>query len=122
MDEPTSVTTAAVGWMHLTDVLGSNLLADMLRISVSSLRRYGAGLGRAPDAVVERLRMLTDIVTNLEGGYNAEGIRRWFHRDRVALDGSTPASVLREDWSPAEEGPRRVAALAASVSGPRSRP
>jgi hypothetical protein len=51
-------------------------------------------------------------VGDLAGSYNDAGIRRWFQRKRTALEGRSPASLLKQGWDPDDEGPARVRALA----------
>jgi hypothetical protein len=56
------------------------------------------------------------VVSDLAGGYNPFGIRRWFHRPRTALDGRTPRQLLKKNWSSDSESARKVRALAAALS------
>ncbi len=104
-------------WPNLRGTLGDELLAELLRISPSSLRRYSAGDRIPPDVVVARLHALTLTVVDLAGAYNDFGIRRWFARPRAALGDASPASVLWEDWDP--DGPQitAVRSLAADLVG-----
>jgi hypothetical protein len=62
--------------------------------------------------VAARLHFLALVVGDLAGSYNDVGIRRWFHRKRTLLDGRSPASLLKGEWDPDEEGPARVRQLA----------
>lgn len=104
--------TPATEWGGLREIVGDELLARILSISVASLRRYAAGERRCPDEVAARLHWLAMVVEHLEGSFNAFGIRRWFQRSRQALGGLSPLAVLGEAWHPESAGPRRVMALA----------
>jgi hypothetical protein len=99
-------------WNRLTEVLGADLLARLLGISASSLRRYKAAARTTPDDVAERLHFLSLIVGDLSGSYNDFGIRQWFERKRAQLDGRTPLEWLKARWKPEQPGPRRVQNLA----------
>jgi hypothetical protein len=102
-------------WPRLTAILEPDQLAALLDISLSSLVRYAKGERRTPDEVAARLHLIALVVGDLAGAYNAIGIRRWFERPRTALNGRTPASLLRGAWTPDEEGARRVRALARAL-------
>jgi hypothetical protein len=102
-------------WPAVSRVLDTDLLASLLGISVSSLRRYLSGSRDTPDDVAARLHHLALIVGDLAGAYNDVGIRRWFGRRRTALNDKTPGALLSGEWSPEEEGPQKVRALAESV-------
>lgn len=102
-------------WSSLRAALGDDLLAELLHVSPSSLRRYTTGERATPEAVAARLHALAPTVADLAGAYNDFGIRRWFRRPRGALAGVTPADVLADEWDP--EGPQitRVRELAANL-------
>jgi hypothetical protein len=104
-------------WASLLETLGEDLLARLVCISPSSLRRYAAGARRAPDIVVGRLHTLALVVADLAGAYNDCGIRRWFARPRIVLEGRSPEGVLAGEWD--ADGPEasRVRRLAAGVVG-----
>ncbi|MYA87568.1 MAG: hypothetical protein F4X97_03790 [Boseongicola sp. SB0662_bin_57] len=102
-------------WRTLQDVLGLDLLADLLGISRSSARRYLSGSRNTPDAVAGRLHFLAYVVGDLAGAYNDIGVRRWFGRRRSRLDGKTPAEILADGWSPDDDGPRSVQELARAL-------
>ena len=103
-------------WASLVELLGADLLAGLLGISASSVRRYASGARRTPDEVAMRLHFLATVVADLLGTYNAQGVRRWFDRPRAALGGRSPRAVLRGAWSPEDEGPRAVRALAHALT------
>lgn len=105
-------------WGSLLGTLGPELLWRLLGISASSLRRYAAARRGTPDDVAERLHFLALIVTDLTGSLNDFGVRRWFTRPRVALDGRSPAQLLKGRWTPDGAGPARVRALAYALTAP----
>lgn len=104
-------------WVMLTDLLGDDLVAELVGVSPSSVRRYGHGERPTPDDVAGRLHVLALIVSDLAGSYNDFGIRRWFRRSRSALGGDSPSAVLSGGWSPESERVREVRALARALSG-----
>lgn len=104
-------------WPALTEALGEDLLAGLLGVSISSLRRYAVGARQTPDAVAVRLHFLALLVVDLAGAYNPYGIRRWFARPRSALDGRPPADLLAGDWSPDGPDARTVRDLASELIG-----
>jgi hypothetical protein len=103
-------------WNRMAAVLGLDLLARLLGISVSSSRRYRANARTTPDDVAERLHFLSLVVGDLTGAYNEIGVRQWFERKRVQLDGRTPLEWLKGRWKPAQPGPRRVQDLARALT------
>ena len=104
-------------WVGLERVLGVDLLAELIGVSSSSLRRYAAGTRDTPDDVAARLHFLALVVGDLSGSYNDIGVRRWFGRRRSQLGGQAPAELLRGAWDPQEEGPEQVRRLAAALLG-----
>ena len=102
-------------WRALSDSLGLDLLARLLDISQSSVRRYLSGSRSTPDGIADRLHALAFVVGDLAGAYNHIGVRRWFDRKRSRLDGSTPAQALGANWSPDDDGPRRVRELSRAL-------
>jgi hypothetical protein len=96
-------------------VLGLELLARLLSISTSSLRRYKAAARTTPDDVAERLHFLSLIVGDLSGAYNEFGIRQWFERKRAQLDGHAPIDWLQARWKPTQIGPLRIQELARAL-------
>ncbi len=103
-------------WPALIETLGSDELAALVGVSASSIARYAREERPTPDEVAERLHFLALIVGDLRGSYNDVGVRRWFHRPRVPLDGRPPKELLKASWSPSEPGPLAVAALARSLT------
>jgi hypothetical protein len=102
-------------WGGLVRLFAADDLAALLKVSVSSLKRYQSGERDTPDDVAARLHFLTLVVGDLAGSYNETGIRRWFQRKRTLLDGRSPASLLKQDWDPDDEGPVRVRELARNL-------
>jgi hypothetical protein len=102
-------------WGGLGRVFAPEDLAALLDISLSSLRRYQSGERDTPDEVAGRLHFLALVVGDLAGSYNETGIRRWFQRKRTLLDGRRPASLLKHNWDPDDEEPRRVRELARNL-------
>jgi transcriptional regulator with XRE-family HTH domain len=105
----------AYEWKGLTRVFPPEDLAELLQVSLSSLKRYQSGERETPDTVAARLHFLALVVGDLAGSYNETGIRRWFQRKRTQLDGRSPAALLKQDWDPDDDGPARVRALARSL-------
>jgi hypothetical protein len=104
-------------WAPTRDAVGDELLARLLRISVSSLRRYSSEERRTPDEVAWRLHVVARLLAALVGSYNDYGIRRWFERRRSALDGATPAELLEQAESEDDERLQRLIALADELTG-----
>ena len=102
-------------WRGVSRLFATEDLADLLTVSVSSLKRYQSGERDTPDDVAARLHFLALVVGDLAGSYNEIGVRRWFHRKRTLLDGRTPASFLKRDWDPDDDGPSRVRQLARAL-------
>lgn len=103
-------------WRALRDLLGDDLLASLVGISVASLRRYAAETRTTPDDVAARLHWLTLVVADLAGSCNAFGIRRWFRRPRQALDGRSPAELIGGRFDPDGLEAQQVRALAAALT------
>lgn len=104
-------------WAGLEPMLTTDLLAELLGVSASSVRRYANGTRPTPDDVAARLHFLALVVGDLAGSYNDIGVRRWFGRTRTQLDGQTPAALLQGAWDPQDEGPALVRQLAAALLG-----
>ncbi len=82
-------------WAPSRQVLGDELLAGLLDISESSLRRYAGGERTTPDEVAWRLHGIARMLAGLLGSFNEYGVRRWFARPVVQLGGEPPATVIR---------------------------
>jgi hypothetical protein len=102
----------AYEWKGLSKVFPAEDLAELLNVSLSSLKRYQSGERETPDAIAARLHFLALVVGDLAGSYNHTGIRRWFQRKRTLLKGRSPAALLAGDWDPDDEGPAQVRELA----------
>lgn len=108
----------ALEWPAMLDILEDDLLARLLCVSNSSLRRYRSNERSTPDAVAERLHVISQVVSDLSGSYNDFGIRRWFYRPRVQLDGAPPVDVFTVAWSTGDAGMlSRVRELARALLG-----
>jgi len=103
-------------WAPVVGTLGEDMLAELVGVSVSSVRRYAAGSRATPQDVAERLHFLALLIADLAGSYNDFGIRRWLHRPRTALGGKSPASLLGE-FDPDGPDAAAVARLAATLVG-----
>lgn len=103
-------------WRALQGILGVEMLTRLLGISQSSARRYISGDRSTPDTIAARLHFLAFVVGDLAGAYNDIGVRRWFDRPRERLDGNTPVRALGDEWSPGDDGPRRVRELARALA------
>jgi hypothetical protein len=101
---------------QLSVVLGLELLSQLSGASTSSIRRYAAEERTAPDDVAARIHHLARINAHLAGGYNDFGIRRWYTRRRVQLDGMAPAEILSGAWDPEADGPQRALRLAEALN------
>jgi hypothetical protein len=104
-------------WDPARELLGDELLARVLQISGSSLRRYAAGDRRTPDEVAWRLHLVARLLAALVGSYNDYGIRRWFERRRSALGGATPAELLEHAEAEDDERLERLLSLAEELTG-----
>jgi hypothetical protein len=107
----------ATEWQAVRDVLTDDaLLAALLGIGVASVRRYAKGDRHCPDSVAARLHWLALLIDQLEGTYNAYGIRRWFQRPRAVLNGQAPQDRLKGAWDPDDDAVRPLMTLAHSAS------
>lgn len=102
---------------ELAAVFGWEGLALMVHSSPASLRRYASTVREAPDDVAGRLHWVAKVVGDLRGAYNDAGIRRWFDRPRVQLEGQAPIALLRRKWTPDEPEIVAVRSLATSLAG-----
>jgi hypothetical protein len=102
---------------ELARVFGWDPLALMVHSSPASLRRYASTLREAPDDVAGRLHWLAKVVGDLRGAYNDAGIRRWFDRPRVQLQGQAPNDLLHQEWTPDQPEIAAVRSLSTSLAG-----
>lgn len=103
-------------WHAMRAIFGEESLAQLLGVSLSSLRRYAALERDTPLDVADRLHWLAMTVADLAGSYNDFGIRRWFERPRAQLSGKTPRDLLGADWDSATDSAERVRRLAQALS------
>jgi uncharacterized protein (DUF2384 family) len=106
----------AFEWPAMLDLFGAERLAELLGVSVASLRRYAKDERPTPDVVAARLHLLARIVAELRGAYSEVGVRRWFERPRTALRGRAPDDLLTGAWDPDGANAERVLALARSLT------
>lgn len=99
-------------WPSLEKILGTELLARLVGVSLSSIHRYRSGSRTTPDKVAARLHFLALVIEDIAGIYNEYGIRRWFDRKRTLLGGLSPSEILTDDWDPDDSGPTKVKNLA----------
>jgi hypothetical protein len=104
-------------WPAMRRIFGDEALADLLDISLSSLKRYAGEERATPQVIAERLHWVAMVVADLAGSYNEFGIRRWFERQRRQLDGRSPRKTLGPQWNPGGPAAQRVRSLAASLAG-----
>lgn len=112
--------TPQTEWPSMRAVFGDDMLVALLGVGESSMRRYAGGERATPDDAAARLHWLAMVVADLAGAYNEFGIRRWFQRPRVQLDGRSPWQVLGDAWSPDDAAAHRVRELASVLSGAQS--
>ena len=103
-------------WAPVIGTLGEELLAELVGVSVSSVRRYAGGSRATPQDVAERLHFLSLLIADLAGSYNDFGIRRRLNRPCTPLGGRSPASLLGE-FDPEGPAAAAVATLAATLVG-----
>ncbi|MGQ0805436.1 MAG: hypothetical protein ACT4PI_16430, partial [Actinomycetota bacterium] len=101
----------------LLRVFDRDELAALAGTSSVSLGRYLSGSRTWPDELAARMHWLALVLSDLEGAYNAFGVRRWFDRQRAQLDGRSPRQVLGSEWDPSSPDVERVRGLAASLAG-----
>jgi uncharacterized protein (DUF2384 family) len=106
----------AFEWPPMVDLFGAERLAELLGVSVASLRRYAKDERPTPDVVAARLHLLARIVAELRGAYSEVGVRRWFERPRTALRGRAPDDLLTGAWDPDGADAERVLALARALT------
>jgi hypothetical protein len=103
-------------WPRLREVLGLELLAKLVGVSLPSARRYLAGERVTPDDVAARLHFVALVVGDLAGTYDELGIRRWFQRQRSALDARAPLELLGHGFDPESAEAKAVARLSRSLA------
>jgi transcriptional regulator with XRE-family HTH domain len=106
----------AFEWPAMLDLFSAERLAELLGVSVASLRRYAKDERPTPDVVAARLHLLARIVAELRGAYSEVGVRRWFERPRTALRGRAPGALLTRTWDPDGADAERLLALARALT------
>ncbi len=104
-------------WGPAIEVLGEDLLAQLVGASQSSIRRYASQARTTPQDIAERLHFIAMLLADLAGSYNEFGIRRWFSRPRSALDGQSPAAVMGSHFEIDSDSGAAVARLASALTG-----
>ena len=107
----------AFEWPAMIELFGAERLAELVGVSVASLRRYAGDQRPTPDVVAARLHLIARIVAELRGAYSEVGVRRWFERARSPLGGRSPDTLLSGEWDPDGGDAERVLALARSLTG-----
>jgi hypothetical protein len=90
----------------LAEIFGHGILGQLAGTSEPSLRRYAAQERPTPDPIAQRIHFLAQLVAILRGSFNEFGIRRWFERPHPALQGRTPAALLRGEFDPSDAAAR----------------
>ena len=99
----------------LRGCLGPCLLAGLVGRSDRSLLDYRSRRRAVPPEVIDRLHFLSVLGVLLAGSFNDDGIRRWWERPRLDLDGRTPREMLHGEWSSTDEDAGRVLAMALTL-------
>jgi hypothetical protein len=107
----------AFEWPAMSELFGAERLAELVGVSVASLRRYSGDQRPTPDVVAARLHLIARVVAELRGAYSEVGVRRWFERPRSQLGGRAPDELLSGEWDPDGADAVRVLALARSLTG-----
>jgi hypothetical protein len=106
----------AFEWPAMIELFGAERLAELVGVSVASLRRYAGDQRPTPDVVAARLHLIARIVAELRGAYSEVGVRRWFERARSPLGGRSPDTLLSGEWDPDGGDAESVLALARSLT------
>ena len=107
----------ATEWSSMRQTLGDDPLAELVDISLASLRRYAGGERATPQPVAERLHWIAMVAADLAGSYNEFGIRRWFERPRQRLNGKSPRQLLKANWTPDSPEALKIKELSAALVG-----
>ena len=102
-------------WRSMREILGDQVLAELIGVSPSSVKRYANEERTASDDIADRLHFVAMVIADLTGSYNELGIRRWFERPRAQLSGKSPRQALGERWQSATPAAVRVRELARSL-------
>ena len=100
----------------LIEVLTPELAAFVFCESKEKLFEYGDNFNIMPAEVKARLDFLLKIIKHLEEICNDEGVRQWFFRPRVRLNGISPIIIFYKGrWKPEDELPQAVMRFAESL-------
>ena len=100
----------------LEDVLGLGLLASLLGISTDKLQEYVKDITTIPEIILQRLVFIIEVVEILRDACNPLGIPQWFTRERVQLNGRSPAQIFQREWNPSDPESLKVLELASSIN------
>jgi hypothetical protein len=98
----------------LVATLGATTVAALVGVRAESVAELLAGQ-RTDDPALARATWLAGVVHQLRGAYTDTGIARWFDRPRLALGHRSPRHALTGAWTPEDDGPVRVLALASGA-------
>lgn len=105
---------------RVADFLGLPLTAYTAGApDTAAVRGWVLGVQPVPDAAVRRLRVALAAAVVIAANDAPQTAEAWFQSHVAALDGRSPARVLR-DGDPAQVGPAVVRAAHAAVGRPRS--
>jgi hypothetical protein len=113
-DHRTDTLEDGLAWLVRT--YGTAATAALLDVPTAELRAYREGTCAVPALVAGRISYLVLVTDQLVGAYNAMGLRRWWQRPRVALDGRSPRAALGGDWDPAGPAAEAILALARGLN------
>lgn len=107
-------------WPAVLALLEPALTATLVGTTTTVVQRYTrpADQWPTPAPLAARLHFVALVNGELAGSYTPLGIRHWWQRSHVELDGHHPGSWLGVGWSPSDERARQLRALAATLAGP----
>lgn len=95
--------------------LGVELFCRHLGIVYAEMLRVGIVNYNFSAQQKKKIKFLYEAVDVLQGGYNYDGIKKWFSKKRKALDGKSPDDILNNGWAPTDELPQKILALAKNL-------
>jgi len=104
-------------WPRLRQVLGDEMLAELLGIDQQALLGYATASAATPEQLSAKLEVLSLTVAELSGSYNDFGIRRWLFRPRAVLGGQPPAALLAGEWDAASSSSKKLCSLVDTLAG-----
>ena len=101
MDQSESYSDSKKAWANAETYFPDSQLAELLGISLRSLKRYKIDQRKTPDKTAVQLHWLLTTVLDLSHSYNPRGVQYWFSRPRIKLNNKTPAYHLNGgNWHP----------------------